>query len=82
MANKKMGILMSLCVLFGVMFTSCATTSDSKAMNMKDDGMMKEKDMSSDKAMDMKDDGMMKEKDDMSSDKNMDMKDEDMKKKS
>ena len=60
MANKKMGILMSLCVLFGVMFTSCATTSDSKAMNMKDDGMMKEKDMSSDKAMDMKDEDMKK----------------------
>ncbi len=80
MAIKRIGIIMSLCVLLGILFASCATTSRSKDMNMKDDGMMTEKDMSSDKGMDMKDNGMMK-KDDMSSDKSMDMKDDGMMKK-
>jgi len=66
MAHKKIGILMAVCVLFGVCFVSCATTSEANDKSMQQDSMMKD-DMSSDKSM--KDDGMMK--DGMSSDKNM-----------
>jgi len=68
MAHKKIGILMAVCVLFGVCFVSCATTSEAHNKGRQHDGMMKDGDMSSDK--NMKDDGMMKNND-MSSDKNM-----------
>ena len=69
MAHKKIGILMAVCVLFGVCFVSCATTSEANDKSMQQDSMMKD-DMSSDKSMkddgmssdkNMKDDGMMKD---------------------
>ena len=51
MAHKKIGILMAVCVLFGVCFVSCATTSEAHNKGMQHDGMMKDGDMSSDKNM-------------------------------
>lgn len=67
MAHKKIGILMAACVLFGVCFVSCATTSEANNKNSTTEKeMVSEKDM---KDEGTKDDEMMKN--DMSSDKDM-----------
>jgi len=51
--------------LAAALFAGCATTSSSKDMNMQNDEMMKEGEMSSDNMMqsnmDKQDDGMMKD---------------------
>ena len=48
MAHKKLGILMALCVLFGVCFVSCATTSEANNKETQQDSMMKKDDMMKD----------------------------------